>query len=140
MHSVRPRVVLVCDDEAPIRQVIAHKLRANGYEVHEARTGKEGLDAVEGGLTPDLVISDFQMPVMSGLDMCKALREHPRTSATPVLMLTARGYILPSEDLSATNIRLVIAKPFGVKQLMDRVTEVLRAAEGSADDPARRAA
>ncbi|MDX2132043.1 MAG: response regulator [Planctomycetota bacterium] len=125
MNAARARTVLVCDDEAPIRQVIAHKLRAHGYVVHEARTGQEGVDAVLGGLSPDLILSDLQMPVMSGLEMCRVLREMAPTRETPALMLTARGYIIAPEDLEHTNIRQVIAKPFGVKQLVDRVRALL---------------
>ncbi len=127
-----PRTILVCDDEAPIRQIIAHKLRSAGHTVREVRNGQEGLDAViREGLKPDLILSDFQMPVLSGLDMCKRLRESPPGADIPVLMLTARGYVLDESDLARTNIRAVIAKPFGVKQLLERVETLLNGPEGS---------
>ncbi|GJQ30581.1 MAG: hypothetical protein HBSAPP03_24650 [Phycisphaerae bacterium] len=122
----KPKVILVCDDEAPIRQIIAHKLRAAGHVVHEARNGQEGFDAVAiHGVAPDLILSDYQMPMMSGLEMCARLKTLPQTSAVPVLMLTARGYILDAHDVARTNIRAVIAKPFGVKMLLDRVEDLL---------------
>lgn len=117
----------MCDDEAPIRLVVSQKLAAAGYRVSLARTGREGYDLVVGpaGLRPDLVLTDFQMPVMSGLELCKALRSLEATANTPVLMLTARGYTIDPADLAKTNIREVIAKPFGLKQLLERVQAVL---------------
>lgn len=126
----RPAAILVCDDEAHIRHIVAHKLASAGFVVREGRNGQEGLDAVADGFRPDLVISDFQMPVLSGLEMCQRLKQLPETAATPVLMLTARGYILPDLELSQTNIRNVINKPFGVRQLLERVRGIL--AEGEA--------
>jgi DNA-binding response OmpR family regulator len=115
--------ILVCDDEAPIRQVIALKLRAAGFEVVEARNGQEGLDAVVGeqSIRPCVILTDLQMPLLSGIEMCKALRKHQSTHSTPVLMLTGRGYILTPEEVQQTNIRQVIHKPFGVRQLVERV-------------------
>lgn len=127
----RPGTILVCDDEAPIRQIIIHKLKGAGFAVHEARNGQEGFDAVAlHGLCPDLILSDFQMPILSGLEMCQKLKAHPQTQSIPVLMLTARGYILPADELARTNIRHVIAKPFGVKQLLERVIETIHLSKG----------
>lgn len=125
--------VLVCDDEAPIRYVIVRKLREFGCEVVEARNGEDGLAAVrERGFRPALVITDFQMPMLSGLEMAAALREHEATRDVPVLMLTARGYVLTEAELSRTNIREVISKPFGVRNLLDRVRAVTGASLGGA--------
>jgi len=124
-----PRFILVCDDEAPIRHVIAHRLRSGGFTVREARTGLEGFIAVTGSeaFRPNLIITDFQMPEMSGIEMSASLRGFEPTSTTPVLMLTARGYTLRPEELASTNIRHVISKPFGVRVLLDRVHELLNA-------------
>jgi CheY-like chemotaxis protein len=120
--------ILVCDDEAHIRHIIGAKLRSSGLHVLEARNGREALSLLEQGPptgVPSLVITDLQMPVMSGLEMCKVLRNREQTCAVPALMLTARGYVLTDEDLAATNIRQVISKPFGVRQLLDRVVSIL---------------
>ncbi|CAG0992718.1 Alkaline phosphatase synthesis transcriptional regulatory protein SphR [Phycisphaerales bacterium] len=127
----RPVAILVCDDEAHIRHIVAHKLVSAGFVVREGRNGQEGLDAIADGFCPDLVITDFQMPVLSGLEMCQRLRRLPQTATTPVLMLTARGYILPDLELSQTNIRNVINKPFGVRQLLERVQEALAESRAS---------
>jgi len=72
-----------------------------------------------------LIITDFQMPVMSGLEMAQQLKASPLCANVPLLMLTARGYTLDAIELARTNIREVVAKPFGVKQLMERVTSIL---------------
>lgn len=124
--------ILVCDDEAHIRQIIAHKLRGSGYEVVEASDGQEALEAASAR-APQLVITDFQMPRMSGVEMCKALKTTEGTSATPVLMLTARGYVLGEVDLAGTNICHVIGKPFGVRQLLDRVVQIVGKPRGAGD-------
>jgi len=124
-----PRSILVCDDEAPIRHVIAHRLRGAGFTVREARTGLEGFKAITGAeaFRPHLIITDYQMPEMSGIEMAASLKKFEPAAATPVLMLTARGYTLTPEELATTNIRHVISKPFGVRVLLDRVQELLDA-------------
>lgn len=128
MATGTPASILVCDDEAHIRHIIVHKLRGAGFTVAEARNGQEALSLLDPGerqFKPDLVISDLQMPLISGLEFCKVLKHRSDTSRTPVLMLTARGYILTEEELAETNIRRVISKPFGVRQLLERVVELL---------------
>ena len=116
--------VVICDDEAHIRHIVAAKLRQSGYTVLEARDGVQGLELALAN-NPVLIITDLQMPGGSGLDLALALKAHATTSKTPMLMLTARGYILNSEQLSKTNIAEVIAKPFGVRQLLEQVKRVL---------------
>lgn len=119
-----PPLILVCDDEMHIRAMISMKLRAAGFEVVEARNGEEGL-AIAAQRPPKLVITDFQMPVMSGIEMAASLRKNSVTNHTPVLMLTARGYVLSLEQLATTNIREVLPKPFGVQQLLLKVRAIL---------------
>jgi DNA-binding response OmpR family regulator len=132
------KTILVCDDEASIRQVVATKLRGAGFEVFEARNGLEGYcfcdhAAVPAGSTPKhsvplvpaLVVTDLQMPLLSGLEMAQRLKQHQPTALVPVLMLTARGYILQPEELSKTNIRTLMPKPFGGRQLLDAVAALL---------------
>jgi CheY-like chemotaxis protein len=130
--------ILVCDDEAHIRHIIAHKLKGAGFTVVEARNGQEALTLLDQGGRPDLVISDFQMPLITGLELCKVMRQRTDTSAVPVVMLTARGYILTDEELAQTNIRKVISKPFGVRQLLELVVEMLTAKDPTlVPEPAR---
>jgi len=117
-------LILVCDDEAPMRHIVASKLQELGFEVMEGRDGQEGLELAQKR-TPRLVVTDFQMPRMSGLEMSQNLKAAPATSQTPVIMLTARGYVLTPEQLASTGIVHLMPKPFGVRQLMSRVQQVL---------------
>lgn len=119
--------ILVCDDEAHIRHIIAYKLRGAGFRVIEAKNGHDAINLLADPSvpTPAMVITDFQMPIVTGVELAKFLKRTPATSETPVLMLTARGYVLTDDDLTSTNIRQVISKPFGVKQLLDRILQLL---------------
>jgi DNA-binding response OmpR family regulator len=127
IESTQSPTVLICDDEAHIRHIVAAKLRESGLTVLEARDGVQGLELAIAH-RPVLVITDLQMPGGSGFDLARALKVHEHTLHTPVLMLTARGYILDRDQLATTNIMEVIAKPFGVRQLMERVRHVLNGA------------
>lgn len=119
-----PRCILVADDEHHIRAVVAAKLRSLGYEVIEAHDGEEALHlALEH--TPDLVVTDLQMPAMSGLDLCMALKADPTTAHIPAILLTARGYLLGDEQLSRTNVKALMSKPFSTREVMTRVAELL---------------
>ena len=137
--------ILVCDDEAAIRQLVATKLRSAGYVVVEARNGLEGYcccdhSAAPPGtplrtdqpLVPSLVITDLQMPAMSGIEMAARLRSFAPTSAVPILMLTARGYVLGAEEVAKTNVKSLMAKPFGGRQLLEQVNTLLNASTSKA--------
>jgi two-component system alkaline phosphatase synthesis response regulator PhoP len=119
-----PKRILVCDDEPHILNVVASKLRNAGFEVLTARDGQEGLQ-VAGRERPDLIVTDYQMPCLSGLEMCAKLRENPSTILTPVVMLTARGYSLSDDTLAQTNIRKVLVKPFSPREVLATVQELL---------------
>lgn len=124
MAATHSGTVVICDDESHIRHIVAAKLKELGLVVAEARDGVQGLELATAQ-HPVLVITDLQMPGGSGLDLAKALKQHDATKSTPVLMLTARGHVLGKEELEHTNIVEIIAKPFGVRQLMERVKHVL---------------
>lgn len=116
--------ILVVDDEAHITHVVALKLRNAGFEVETAADGEEAMDLARER-TPDLVITDLQMPYVSGLELCERLRAHGPTAQTPAIMLTARGHALAENDLARTNIRLVLSKPFSPRHVLDQVNEIL---------------
>lgn len=137
MATTRP-VILVCDDEAPIRSIVASKLRDAGFVVHEARHGLEAYCLVDHSalasgaapktpepVVPDAVVTDLQMPQMSGFELACKLKDLPATSGTPVLMLTARGYILAPQEMSKTNIRRLMPKPFSASALLEQVAAML---------------
>ena len=116
--------ILVCDDEPHILHVVATKLRNGGFEVLSAADGEEAFQiAIKE--KPDLLITDYQMPFLSGLELCAKLRVDPNTKSIPVIMLTARGFSIEEEDLSKTNIRKVLPKPFSPREVHRSVIEIL---------------
>ncbi len=118
------QTILVVDDETHIVQVLSFKLRNAGYEVLTAEDGEEGLEVARNSI-PDLIITDFQMPYMTGMELCCALNEDETTASIPVLMLTARGYALDDDDLSISNIKGILSKPFSPRAIVQQVSELL---------------
>jgi two-component system, OmpR family, alkaline phosphatase synthesis response regulator PhoP len=116
--------ILVVDDEVHIVQVVAIKLRNNGFEVITAENGAEGLDlAIQE--RPDLIVSDYQMPVMSGLEMIENLRAKPETRDIPVVMLTARGFAIEDEKKQQLRVTACLSKPFSPRELLQSIESVL---------------
>ena len=116
--------VLVVDDETHILQVVSLKLRNAGFEVVTATDGEEALDVMATD-RPDLLITDLQMPVMNGVELCCRMRDNPALRDVPAMMLTARGYSLEPEDMSRTGLRAVLSKPFSPRELLATVQEIL---------------
>jgi CheY-like chemotaxis protein len=81
-------LILVVEDEAPIRELLVVLLRARGHRVVTAANGALALARVEEE-RPDLVLADVMMPVMSGLELCQRLKGEPATAATPVILMSA---------------------------------------------------
>jgi len=119
------KTILVVDDESHILNVLSLKLQNAGYQVVTAADGEEGFELALQ-VQPDLIISDFQMPFMTGLEMCTRLRQQNKTQNTPAIMLTARGYSLTQSDLDQTNIVGVLSKPFSPRDVLARVQELVR--------------
>ena len=120
------RAVLVVDDEFHIRQVLAIKLRAAGYEVYLAEDGLQGLKIARDKL-PDVIISDFRMPNLNGLEMCDALLAGPDTAKIPVILLTAYEGEVLREPLGERHIHAMMNKPFSSNELLRMVAEILDA-------------
>lgn len=127
--------IVVADDEAPIRMVVADKLRSVGYNVVDVADGDQALEAVLR-VRPAAVISDLQMPFVNGLELATRLKLDDRTKDVPVLLLTARGHILSKDQLAQTNIKRVMSKPFGVRELVGYVQEHLAPIHGSSTSSA----
>ena len=119
--------ILVVDDEPQILRSLRMTLAGHGYDVQTAATGEEALDATEGRL-PDLVVLDLVLPGLSGLEVCRRLRER---SSLPILVLSARGDErdkVAALDLGADDY---LTKPFGVNELLARIRAALRRAAGA---------
>lgn len=124
MDDPNAKLILVVDDESHILHVVSLKLRNAGYQVVTAQDGEEGFELALQ-CRPALVITDFQMPFMTGLELCEKLKEHPATAETPALMLTARGFSLNHDDVGRTNIEGVLSKPFSPREVLTRVQELI---------------
>ena len=116
--------ILIVDDEAHILHVLSLKLRNAGYEVVTAVDGEDGYELACQHL-PDLVITDFQMPYMTGLELCRAMAANTPTAHIPVLILTARGYALDEDDLRIGNIKGVLSKPFSPRAVLQLVKDTI---------------
>ncbi len=118
------KTVLVVDDEIHIVHVVAIKLRNNGYEVISADNGAEALELALRE-KPDIIVTDFQMPVMTGLELVENLRRHEETKDIPVIMLTARSFAIEQEQQDALQISGCLSKPFSPKELLGNIEDVL---------------
>jgi CheY-like chemotaxis protein len=116
--------ILVADDEAHILHVVSLKLRNAGFEVLTAVDGEEAAELCRSE-RPDLLITDFQMPFLSGVEVCKRLRQDPQTRSIPAIMLTARGFDIEPQEMIEAGIVAVMAKPFSPRELLQRVTDLL---------------
>ena len=119
--------ILVADDETHILHVVSLKLRNAGFNVLTARDGQEALELAQTE-HPDLIITDYHMPQLSGLELCQRLKQDPATSGIPAIMLTARGYHLEPHDTQESGILRMLSKPFSPRQLLTTVNEVLKTA------------
>ena len=127
--SPTPPTILVTDDEAPIVYILEGKFRRAGFTVLTARNGREGLAAAIEH-RPDLIVTDYNMPIMDGMEFSEALAADAATAAIPVIMLTARGHTVDERALAQTRICHLESKPFSARQLLTRVEAIL--AEGAA--------
>jgi two-component system, OmpR family, alkaline phosphatase synthesis response regulator PhoP len=117
--------ILLSDDEIHIVRAMEFKLKKGGYEVEITSDGEEAWEAIQK-CKPDLLITDCQMPRLSGLELIKRLRSNSQTADIPVFMLTAKGYEL-SQELLFDQLRVlrVIAKPFSPRELLRDVDAVM---------------
>jgi len=118
--------VLVVDDEVHILHVLSLKLRNAGYQVVTAQDGREALELAQIE-QPDLLITDYQMPFLSGLELCQRLRHIPATSQIPAIMLTARGFAVDEAAAAAAGIRTSLNKPFSPSEVLRVVDGILTA-------------
>ncbi len=116
--------VLVADDEIHIIHVVAIKLRNNGYEVIAANNGAEAYD-LACREKPDIVVTDYQMPLMTGLELIAKLRENEQTKDIPVVLLTARSFAVTEEQQENLDVSSCLSKPFSPKELLKTIQDIL---------------
>jgi len=116
--------VLVADDEIHIIHVVAIKLRNNGYEVIAANNGAEAYD-LACREKPDIVVTDYQMPLMTGIELITKMREDERTKEIPVILLTARSFAVTQEQQESLGVSSCLSKPFSPKELLKTIQDIL---------------
>ena len=120
--------ILIVDDEPNIIATVAPLLRARGYEVLSAMTGRSALEAVELD-KPDLIVLDLGLPDINGVEVCRQVRQ---TLSTPILVLSARGAEGDKVNALDAGADDYVTKPFGAEELLARIRAALRRAESPA--------
>jgi DNA-binding response OmpR family regulator len=116
--------VLIADDQANMRALVRLTLETGRFDIFEAHDGDAALEVARRE-RPDLVFLDWTMPGLSGVEVCRALREDPATAGTRIVMLTARSQNEDRETARAMGADDYITKPFSPIQLLEKVRDVL---------------
>ena len=117
--------VLVVEDELAQREVLAYNLEAEGFRVVKAGNGDEALLHVEEDV-PDIIVLDWMMPNVSGIEVCRQLKTRPETRSIPIIMLSARSEEIDKVRGLETGADDYVVKPYSVIELMARVRSQLR--------------
>jgi two-component system phosphate regulon response regulator PhoB len=117
--------VLIIEDEPAQREVLAYNLEAEGFQVSQAGDGEEGLLLVEEE-TPDLILLDWMLPGLSGIEVCRRLKSKSETRGLPVVMLSARSEEVDRVRGLETGADDYMVKPYSIAELMARVRAHLR--------------
>ncbi|HEU4618619.1 MAG TPA: phosphate regulon transcriptional regulator PhoB [Gammaproteobacteria bacterium] len=128
-----PKKVLVVEDEAPIREMLSFNLGRAGYAVEPVASGREARAAIANGY-PDVVVMDWMLPDVSGLELTRQLKRDPETREIPIIMVTARA----EEDDRVAGLDGgaddYLVKPFSHRELLARIRAALRRSAGAEDE------
>lgn len=119
--------ILIVEDEEPLALILRYNLEAEGYAVEAVARGDEAETRLQEEV-PDLILLDWMLPGLSGIELCRRLRMRPQTERLPVIMLTARGEEAERIRGLATGADDYVVKPFSIPELMARVRAMLRRA------------
>lgn len=123
--------VLLVEDEPAQREVLAYNLEAAGYAVRRAENGEEAMMLIDEQ-APDLIILDWMMPLLSGIEVCRRVKTRPETRQIPVIMLSARSEEVDAVRGLDTGADDYVVKPYNLSELMARVRTQLRRARPAA--------
>jgi two-component system phosphate regulon response regulator PhoB len=129
MYKDQPRVLLVEDEPAQL-EVLAYNLEAEGFCVSRARDGEEAILVIAED-APDIIVLDWMMPNISGIEVCRRIKSNSETRAIPVIMLSARSEEVDKVRGLETGADDYVVKPYSVIELMARVRTQLRRARPS---------
>lgn len=119
--------LLVVEDEQALSELLTYNLEAEGYEVRAAESAEDA-ELLVAEESPDLVILDWMLPQVSGIELCRRFRSRSETSSLPILMLTARGEESDRIRGLSTGADDYVVKPFSLPELLARVKAILRRA------------
>ena len=119
--------ILIVEDEAALSTLLTYNLEKEGFSVRVAGDGEQAIDALAEE-QPDLVLLDWMLPHLSGIEICRRIRRDPATSGLPVIMLTARGEETDRVRGLDTGADDYVTKPFSPAELVARVRALLRRA------------
>ncbi len=117
--------ILIVDDEPDLVELVSYNLKKEGFKVSSSPNGEDALEKVRRNAF-DLIILDLMLPGIQGVELCRMLRNNPRTEAIPVIMLTARGEVSDRIRGLETGADDYLTKPFSPRELIARVKAVLR--------------
>lgn len=117
--------VLVVEDEHAQREVLAYNLESEGFKVSKAENGEEALLLVDEE-SPDIIVLDWMMPNLSGIEVCRRLKSRPETRSIPIIMLSARSEEVDKVRGLETGADDYVVKPYSIVELMARVRSQLR--------------
>lgn len=124
-HDAMKGRILVIEDESAIREMLGYALMKEGYEFREAADVEQARPLLSGS-PPDLILLDWMLPGMSGVDYARRLRSDPETREIPIIMLTARGEESDKIRGLDTGADDYITKPFSTRELLARIRALLR--------------
>jgi two-component system phosphate regulon response regulator PhoB len=125
MSSMLKPLILIVEDEAPLVTMLRYNLEKQGFRVDEAADGQEAITKVAEA-KPDLVLLDWMLPAMSGIEVCRQIRRRPGTRDLPIIMVTARAEEADSVRGLNTGADDYITKPFSIDLLLARIRALLR--------------
>lgn len=122
------QLVLIVDDEEDVLHILDYNLKQEGYRTRRATTGLEALEMARTEPLPDIILLDLMLPDLSGMEVCRRIRDDGRTRHVPVVMLTAKGEEVDRVMGFQVGADDYVVKPFFVRELVMRVAAVLRRA------------
>ena len=125
--TMETKKILVIDDEPDLVELVSYNLKKEGFKVSSASTGEDALEKVRKS-EYDLIILDLMLPGIQGVELCRMLRNSPKTETIPIIMLTAKGEVADKIRGLETGADDHMTKPFSPKELVARVNTVLRRA------------
>lgn len=126
------RRVLLVDDEIHVVSILERRFAQLGWEVNVCRDGEAALASLEEKWVPDIIIIDYQMPRLNGLETAEKLKLTELGGNVPIIMLSARGHLVDEQRLATTNIRMLLRKPFSAREVLAAAESVLETGSESA--------